>query len=72
MFNAEIIMYDEETVESLKSFAENLAASMKYTGVAIKQVLAEMKTQLGWYRPNKLATRRGVRGRALALKWRRT
>ena len=66
-----IIMYDDETAEIAGTFAESLAKAMKHTGEAVNMALEELKTQIVWYTPKVLSKRRGVLGRARALKWRK-
>jgi len=66
------IIYDDETAEIAGTFAESLAKAMKHTGEAVKMALEELKTQIVWYTPKVLSKRRGVRGRAMSIKWRRS
>ena len=66
------IIYDDETAEIAGTFAESLAKAMKHTGEAVKMALKELKTQIVWYTPKVLSKRRGVRGRAMSIKWRRS
>jgi len=66
------IIYDDETAEIAGTFAESLAKAMKHTGEAVKIALEELKTQIVWYTPKVLFKRRGVRGRAMSIKWRRS
>ena len=66
------IIYDDETAEIAGTFAESLAKAMKHTGKAVKMALEELKTQIVWYTPKVLSKRRGVRGRAMSIKWRRS
>ena len=66
------IIYDDETAEIAGTFAESLAKAMKHTGEAVKIALEELKTQIVWYTPKVLSKRRGVRGRAMSIKWRRS
>jgi len=66
------IIYDDETAEIAGTFAESLDKAMKHTGEAVKMALEELKTQIVWYTPKVLSKRRGVRGRAMSIKWRRS
>ena len=66
------IIYDDVTAEIAGTFAESLAKAMKHTGEAVKMALEELKTQIVWYTPKVLSKRRGVRGRAMSIKWRRS
>jgi hypothetical protein len=65
------IIYDEEMAKVSGTFADNLAKAMKRMGEAVK-ILEELKTQIVWYTPKVLSKRRGVRGRAMSIKWRRS
>lgn len=66
-----IIMYDDETSELAKRFADHLAKAMGETPGLLRQVIKEVSQMVVWYTPAVLPKRRGVRGRARALKWRK-
>jgi len=66
-----IIMYDDETSELAKRFADHLAKAMGETPGLVRQVIKEVSHMVEWYTPAVLPKRRGVRGRARALKWRK-
>jgi hypothetical protein len=64
------VMVSEEDIMSSVDFATKLAAAMGSTAAALRLEIAEMSKY--WYKPSILQRRRGIRGRARTLKWRRT
>jgi hypothetical protein len=65
-----IIMVSDEDIMSSVDFAAKLAASMGSTAAALRIEIEKMAKY--WYKPSIIQRRGGVRGRARALKWRRS